>query len=321
MDRQIGVYLRAAQQMGMDVRGIGYDVIGRPQLRPYKATPLESRKYTKATKTESSRLYANQRERDETPEEYGERCLAAIAAEPDTYYQRAIPVRLFQEQHECAVDTWQTAGAIRDARRLNVFPRNPDACFTWSRSCDYLSVCAGDVPIDDPLLFRREERAHEELEEVFEDDRVVLTQSCMRTFQACPRRYQNRYIHRARPVVKPDAMRSGSSVHRGVEALRNGKLLGEAILSLDYEDPFDFEREKAMLIGYAARWGDASRGIVAVEKQFEIDLVNPNTGASSRTFRLAGKFDAVFDGDERDFLGGASGRPQAGSTPATGAEV
>ena len=319
MDRQIGVYLRAAQQMGMDVVGMGYDIIGKPQLRPYKATPIESRKYTKATKTEPSRLYANQRDRDETPEEYGQRCLAAIIAEPDAYYQRAIPVRLFQEQHESAVDVWQTAGAIREARRLNVFPRNPDACFTWNRSCDYLSVCAGDVPIDDPLLFRRE-RPHEELEEVFESDLAVLTQSSIRTYHACPRRYRHRYVDCARPLVQPGALRAGSSVHRGVEGLRKGLSFEEACLLLDREDPFDHERERAMLAGYVARWGDASRGIVAVEREFEIDLVNPHTGASSRTFRLAGKMDAIFDGDEREFLG-AVRQPAAGSTPATGAEV
>jgi hypothetical protein len=184
-------------------------------------------------------------------------------------------------------------------------------------------VCAGDVPIDDPLLFHREEREHEELEEVFEEDRVVLTQSCMRTFRACPRRYQHRYIHRARPVVKADALRAGSSVHRGVEALRKGYPLDEACAKLDREDPYDYQRERAMLVGYAARWGDASVGIVAVEKQFEIDLVNPTTGAASRTFRLAGKFDAIFDGDPvRDFLNARPGAGRsAGSTPAAGAEV
>jgi hypothetical protein len=319
MDPQIGVYLRAAQMLGLDPRGIGYDVLGKPQLRPYKATPIESRKYTKPTKADPvSRLYANQRERDETPEEYGSRCLAAIVAEPDAYYQRAIPVRLFQEQHECAVDVWHTSQTMRDARRLNVFPRNPDSCFQWSRSCDYLSVCCGDVPIDDPLLFRHEEKDNEELEDVFEDDRVVITQSSIRTFRACQRRYQHRYIHRARPLVKIGALRTGSSVHRGVEELRKGADLEQACAKLDREDPYDYERERAMIVGYVARWGDPARGIIAVEKQYEIDLINPNTGATSRTFRLAGKMDALFDGDERDFLGAG---PRAGSTPATGTEV
>lgn len=299
MDRQIGVYWRAAVQMKMDIRGIGYDVLGKPQLRPLKATPIENRKYTKKT----GELYANQRDRDETPEEYGTRCLAAIVAEPDAYYQRAIPVRLFQEQHECAVDVWQTSQNMREARRLNVYPRNPDACFTWNRSCDYLSVCAGDVPIDDPLLFRKQERANEELEDVFEDDRVLLTQSSMRTFQACPRRYKHSYIDRARPIVKPDALRSGSSIHAGVEALRKGASLDQACDKLDREDPFDWARARAMLIGYVARWGDPTRGIVAVEKEFQIELVNPATGASSRTFVLAGKMDAIFEGDEKEFLG------------------
>ena len=326
LDPQIGVYLRAAQQKGLDPLGIGYDVLGKPALRPLKATPLESRKYTKPTKKDpESRLYANQRERDETPEEYGERCLAAIASEPDAYYQRALPVRLHQEQHDGAVDVWQTAQTMREARRLNVYPRNPDACFQWSRACDFLAACCGDVPIDDPLLFRRQEREHEELEDVFETDRAVLTQSSMRTFRACQRRYQIRYVLRVRPVVKAGALRTGSSVHRGVEALRKGATLDQACDALDHEDPFDYQRERAMLVGYVARWGDPTRGIVAVERQFEVDLVNPETGATSRTFRLAGKMDAVFDGDPREFLNGVGQLggvgPEAGSSPATGAEV
>lgn len=320
MDPQIGVYLRAAQQRGLDPSGIGYDVLGKVALRPLRATPLESRKYTKATKTEPSRLYANQRDRDETPEEYGARCLAAIAADPDAYYQRALPVRLVQEQHDGAVDVWQTAQTMRESRRLNVFPRNPDACFQWSRACDFLPACCGDVPIDDPLLFRREDKDHEELEDVFETDRVVLTQSSMRTFRACPRRYQIRYVLHVRPAIRSEALRTGASVHRAVEALRRGKSLDEALLALDREDPFDYERERAMIVGYVARWGDPTLGIVAVEQQFEVDLVNPETGAASRTFRLAGKVDALFEGDPRDFLG-AGRQLAAGPTPVTGAEV
>jgi len=326
MDPQIGVYLRAAQQDGLDPFGIGYDVLGKPALRPLKATPLESRKYTKPTKKDpESRLYANQRERDETPEEYGKRCLDAIIAEPDAYYQRALPVRLLQEQHDGAVDVWQTAQTMREARRLNVFPRNPDACFQWSRACDFLAACCGDVPIDDPLLFRKEEKEHEELEDIFETDRVVLTQSSMRTFRACPRRYHIRYVLRVRPVVKSGALRTGSSVHRGVEVLRKGGTLEEACAALDHEDPFDYERERAMLIGYVARWGDPTLGIVAAEQQFEVDLINPETGAASRTFRLAGKMDALYEGDPIAFLNGTRQLggvgPTAGSTPATEAEV
>jgi hypothetical protein len=324
MDPQIGVYLRAAQQKGLDTATIGYDVLGKVALRPLKATPLESRKYTKPTKAEPTpRLYANQRDRDETPAEYGARCLAAIAADPDGYYQRALPVRLFQEQHDGAVDVWQTAQTMRDARRLNVYPRNPDSCFQWSRACDFLPACCGDVPLDDPLLFRREDKENEELEDVFETDRVVLTQSSMRTFRSCPRRYQIRYILHLRPILRSEALRTGSSVHRAVEALRKGKPLDEALLALDQEDPFAFEREKAMIVGYVARWGDPTRGIVAVEKQFEVDLVNPETGATSRTFRLAGKMDALYEGDPKDFINARHpGVGQAaGSIPATGAEV
>jgi hypothetical protein len=47
-----------------------------------------------------------------------------------------------------------------------------------------------------------------------------------------------------------------------------------------------------MLTGYFCFWGPP-QGIVSVEKQFEIDLINPATGAASKTYSLAGKWDAA----------------------------
>ena len=47
-----------------------------------------------------------------------------------------------------------------------------------------------------------------------------------------------------------------------------------------------------MLVGYAARWGKPT-GVIAVEKQFRMQLINPETGAASRTFMLGGKVDAI----------------------------
>jgi hypothetical protein len=58
-------------------------------------------------------------------------------------------------------------------------------------------------------------------------------------------------------------------------------------------DPFDLARAEAMLCGYDARWGDERYEVLAVEAEFRAPLVNPETGAASRTWQRGGKIDAI----------------------------
>jgi hypothetical protein len=58
-------------------------------------------------------------------------------------------------------------------------------------------------------------------------------------------------------------------------------------------ESFELARAEEMLRGYSARWFDEPLEVLAVEKEFHGDLVNPETGAKSQTFGLGGKIDAV----------------------------
>jgi hypothetical protein len=161
LDSQISVYFDGARALGYPIDECLYDVLYKPQQRPYKATPQEARKYTK-----SGALYANQREVDETPEEYAGRMLEAMIAEPDKYYQRGVVVRLGDEMVEARHDTWQQARLIAEADALGRHPRNPDSCMRYGRPCDYFGPCTGTESIDNPALFVRVEQVHQELSEV-----------------------------------------------------------------------------------------------------------------------------------------------------------
>jgi hypothetical protein len=166
MDPQITNYLAAASSLGFDARACLYDVIRKPDARPYKATPESERKYTKPTKKDPvSRLYANQRERDETPEEFRARLLTLIEADPDRFYARGEIVRLEGEVDEGAYDLWSTGRAIRDAQLADRHPRNPDHCMHWGRACDFFGVCTGVATLDDPTKFRQLDNVNEELKE------------------------------------------------------------------------------------------------------------------------------------------------------------
>ena len=287
LDPQIGIYVLGARSLGLNVIGCLYDVLGIVLLRPQMSTPVEARKYVKKT----GLLYANQRDADESPEEFGKRCLDEIVKNPSRYFQRGEVVRLEAEQAETAMDTWATATTLRESRRLNMYPRNPGACIQWSRTCEYLPICCKEASPDDPMLYVKVETEHEELE-LSTNGRTRITQSSLRVARSCLRKYQLRYRLGIRSRAKAEPLRRGTSVHGGVEILRKTGSLDLAIAALDQRDPYKFQKERAMLIGYVANWGIPT-GIVAVEKQFEIDLINPETGAASKTFTLAGKFDAA----------------------------
>jgi hypothetical protein len=186
MDGQVSVYYDGAGSLKDDVEGCIYDVVRKPMLRLLRATPEEDRKFTKgkACKAckglgapgemdacapcsgtgwlEAPRLYAGQRDHDETIDEYRERLRVDIAGNPENYFQHGELVRLEQEMVEHRRDVWWDARHIRDAQLANSHTRNPDACHMYNQTCSYYQVCTGAASIDDDGMFR-DSRQHEEL--------------------------------------------------------------------------------------------------------------------------------------------------------------
>ncbi len=166
LDPQVSTYMHAARVLGYDPRDTLYDVIRKPTLPHLFATPEEARKYTKPTKAEPiPRLYATQRERDETPEEYAERLTEDIATNPTRYYARMPIVRLEEDDAEHARDVRGTAALIRFAETHDTWPRSPNACERFGRLCEYHDVCSGITSITDNSRYQTKQHKHEELGE------------------------------------------------------------------------------------------------------------------------------------------------------------
>jgi hypothetical protein len=169
LDQQMSIYVLAARALGHDVQAILYDVTVRPMLRPHKATPIEQRKYTqKATKLDdgtvrpAGSLYANQREVDETPEEFAARVAAAMRAEPERYFARHEIARLDRDLEETRYDIWTQQLAMREAQRSDRWFRNPSHC----ARCAYLAICGQNLqrnPACAPSGFRILPEVHSEL--------------------------------------------------------------------------------------------------------------------------------------------------------------
>jgi len=182
MDGQVSTYFDGAGALGSgDVVACIYDVLSKPALRPSQV-PLVGeagvkivldagggRVRTKDGKKwretgDAAQGYVLQT-RDETPEEFRARLTEAVAADPDRYFARGEVVRLEKELDEARFDRWQLGQQIREAEVAGRFPRNPDACVRYGRTCPYFPICTGEASLDDPTMFRRVEDVHPELAE------------------------------------------------------------------------------------------------------------------------------------------------------------
>ena len=162
IDHQVSGYVIGAEALGHEIRAVLYDVIRKPTIRPLKATPLEARKYTKPTKTEPSRLYAGQRETDETPEEFAQRLREDIAADSEKYFQRRVISRLEGQILDYRMDAWQAGRAIREAELAGRAPRNPEACFRYGR-CAFWDHCSAGLDLTTSPDFHVIDNPHPEL--------------------------------------------------------------------------------------------------------------------------------------------------------------
>ena len=132
-----------------------------------------------------------------------------------------------------------------------------------------------------------------------------LTSSSRSAAARCPRLYFYRYGMGLARTRSATPLRFGSGFHHGLELAASGMSSDLAIQAAtadyatcpDWADPTDWAVEcetlKALLAGHFWRYGQDNLEFVAVETTFEIPLVNPDTGAVSRSFTLAGKIDAI----------------------------
>lgn len=159
-DEQSTNYLYAYQRMledgvieGGQVSGIFYTIVEKPTIKPYSATPMEKRKYTK-----EGALYAGQHDRDETPEEFARRVRDWYAA--DKRVHTAFVYRTAADIAEHIADFNLTLKDINAAERDGTFYRNPEACKILP--CPYRSKCLDNVP-DTDCLFTKKTTKNEEL--------------------------------------------------------------------------------------------------------------------------------------------------------------
>ncbi len=134
---------------------------------------------------------------------------------------------------------------------------------------------------------------------------ALLTTSAQKKYRACARAFYNEYELCYRSAFADPALRFGTLGHGGIEAwsieaMRDPRDLAarldaaiDAINNHPAGDAYDKPKAVALMAGYHAMWAEEDVEYLAVERQFDTPLLNPETGAASRTFRLGGKVDAI----------------------------
>lgn len=148
IDGQVSGYYVGASSVGHEVQNCLYDVIRRPSIKPMKATPAEQRKYTK-----DGKLYASQREYDESPTDWYLRLSEDIASRPEYYFARMNVARSENDLMEYLYDMWSLSKELIEARKNDRWSRNPNACSVYG-TCEYFDVCTGCASLSDTTLFK-----------------------------------------------------------------------------------------------------------------------------------------------------------------------
>lgn len=160
-DEQSTNYLFAHRRMledgtieGKEVRGIFYCIVEKPTIKPLKATPIEKRRYK-----QDGTIYGNQREEDETPDEYLSR-VAEWYAEKERVHKHFV-YRTPAEIDAQVADLNLVFKDMVECEKNGTYYRNPQACSILD--CPYRPKCLENKP-DTDILFVRKTARNEELQ-------------------------------------------------------------------------------------------------------------------------------------------------------------
>jgi hypothetical protein len=158
LNLQASLYWIAATDSGRYVSHVQWDVIRAPMYKRGQATPIAEREYYKRPPKGSGfkpgDLKPGQRETDETADEFAQRIMDKVLADPNAYYGRMPLTRSDDELDRVRADLWQVGTQMRRSVEDGTFPRNLDGCRKFNVDCGFLPVCRGEASIDDPALYR-----------------------------------------------------------------------------------------------------------------------------------------------------------------------
>jgi hypothetical protein len=140
---------------------------------------------------------------------------------------------------------------------------------------------------------------------------MVTTYSMWNQFRNCRKAAELRYLQHLVPLERDRNLHFGSLIHECLELWHGQRDLALVLDLIDHrcaaraqdeDQKRDWHLATAMMRAYAERYAEEEFEVVALEHVFEGPIVNPATGAASRSFRLAGKVDGIVRIDGEYFI-------------------
>ncbi len=141
--------------------------------------------------------------------------------------------------------------------------------------------------------------------------KMTTTYSMWQKFLNCRKACEWRYLKELVPLEQNHNLYFGSAIHDCLEIWHRDRDLEQVLEHInriyperhgDEKERADWHLATAMMKAYAARYPSEDFEVVALEKTFEGNIINPATGAASRSFTLAGKVDGIVKKDGQYFL-------------------
>lgn len=143
-------------------------------------------------------------------------------------------------------------------------------------------------------------------------DLQAVTYSALSMFRNCRRMFEYRYIKHLIPIkADDDNLRFGSLIHSCLEKWHGGASLTAVLEDIDRQcekRSFDADVKqmwhlaRAMMRGYAKAYPTENFNVIALEKTFSGPIINPETGAASRSFVLCGKVDGILNLPDGNYI-------------------
>jgi hypothetical protein len=141
---------------------------------------------------------------------------------------------------------------------------------------------------------------------------TTTTYSMWSLFRNCRKACEWRYIHELVPLEQDHNLAFGTVIHQCLEVWHGTGNLEAVLDRIDRTYPNrnqddaqkrDWHLAVAMMKGYASCYATEEFDVVSLERTFDGKIINPATGASSRSFVLAGRVDGIVrTGDEHYLL-------------------
>lgn len=138
-------------------------------------------------------------------------------------------------------------------------------------------------------------------------EKAILTYSAIILFLRCPRAYYWRYVKQLVKIrFTPLPLFFGTVIHHALDIWHHTRDLTKALLGIDKEfllhesdqngvDHVEKARAKALMKGYAYTYPEEDFDVKLIETEFNIPIINPDTGRQSRSFTLRGVFDMIVE--------------------------